>query len=389
MISAHVPTDPPALSNTDPACVPFLRTQRRLSAWRKIGAPARILSWLSKGVPLPWSQRGPPPRFDHGQYLLTDPDEIAAWQELRAEYTQTRAIQPIPAQQARYVSRAFMVKKPTEHGRKKFRLVIDLRKVNRHLRKLGLRYERLKDFGHLLHRDDWMIGFDIKNAYHHLRILEAHRQFLQFRIAGELFECVALPFGLSASPYCFTHLMCVVVRFLRNPKRACPKRPTFPFAPFSGAACLGRYYDQYSGDPGSGTPADLLPYLDDFLAAMRQRSELELWVQLTKPVFQFLGFEFKEIKCQWQPVQCKEHLGLIIDTRRELFLVPLLKEQRLREAALQLQRSSRVVARHLARFCGQAISVSLAFPPARFLLQALYDILRKKRSWRDRLLLTP
>ena len=185
VISAHVPTDPPALSNTDPACVPFLRTQRRLSAWRKIGAPARILSWLSKGVPLPWSQRGPPPRFDHGQYLLTDPDEIAAWQELRAEYTQTRAIQPIPAQQARYVSRAFLVKKPTEHGRKKFRLVIDLRKVNRHLRKLGLRYERLKDFGHLLHRDDWMIGFDIKNAYHHLRILEAHRQFLQFPIAGE------------------------------------------------------------------------------------------------------------------------------------------------------------------------------------------------------------
>ena len=41
------------------------------------------------------------------------------------------------------------------------------------------------------------------------------------------------------------------------------------------------------------------------------------------------------------------------------------------------------------RFCGQAIALYLAFPLARFFLQSLYSVLQKKRSWRDRLRLTP
>ena len=62
-----------------------------------------------------------------------------------------------------------------------------------------------------------MVGFDIKNAYHHLRIRNAQQPFLQFRLEGELFQCVALLFGLSLSPYYFTHLMLVVVRFFWAP----------------------------------------------------------------------------------------------------------------------------------------------------------------------------
>ena len=93
--------------------------------------------------------------------------------DLRAEYVETGAIRPIPEEAASHVSCTFLVTKPTEDGVRKFRLVIDLRKVNTHLRKMGLRYERLRDFGHLLWRDDWMVGFDIKNADHHLRIRDA------------------------------------------------------------------------------------------------------------------------------------------------------------------------------------------------------------------------
>ena len=43
----------------------------------------------------------------------------------------------------------------------------------------------------------------------------------------------------------------------------------------------------------------------------------------------------------------------------------------------------------LACFCGLVISVHLAFPPAKFFLQCLYDVLHTKHNWRDRLKLSP
>ena len=297
----------------------------------------------------------------------------------------TGAIRPIREEEASHVSRAFLVTKPAEDGVRKFRLVIDLRKVNTHLRKLGLRYERLRDFGHLLSRDDWMVGFDIKNAYHHLRVRDAQQPFLQFRLEGELFQCVALPFGLSLSPYYFTHIMLAVVRFLRAPQRSCRHIPRFEFGCFAGDTSLVDYYRRYA----TGTPANVLAYLDDFLAAMRDRDDLREWVILTRRVFTILGFEFKERKCEWEPTQFKRHLGIVIDTTRCLFLIPAEKEQKIRDLAGSLLTGPRVAARVLARFCGLAISVHLAFPPARFFLQSLYDVLRTKRNWRDHLTLSP
>ena len=103
-----------------------------------------------------------------------------------------------------------------------YRLCVDLRRVNRHLRKVGLRYKKLRDFGHLLKQNDFLVGFDIKNAYHHLRVCQAEECFLQFQIGDEVFACRALPFGLSLSPFYFTHFMLVVGRFLRSPG-SCPK----------------------------------------------------------------------------------------------------------------------------------------------------------------------
>ena len=122
---------------------------------------------------------------------------------------------------------------------------------------------------------------------------------------------------------------------------------------------------------------------------MRDRADLREWVSLTRRVFNVLGFEFKERKCEWEPTQLKRHLGVLIDTHRCLFLIPSEKEQKIKETAVSLLSGPRVAARTLACFCGLAISLHLAFPPARFFLQSLYDVLRTKRNWRDQLRLSP
>ena len=103
-----------------------------MAAWRKIGTPRQILSWISKGPPLEWNHRGPPHPFDEGQYTLDTPTK-AAWPSLKEEYIRSGAIKQIVPNQATHVPRAFLTKKGIEEGFMKYRLVIDLCKVNQHL----------------------------------------------------------------------------------------------------------------------------------------------------------------------------------------------------------------------------------------------------------------
>lgn len=344
-----------------------------------------MLRWIHTGAPLQWGPAGPPPPFDQGEYPLTTPEEWAAWRDLREEYLSTGAIvRTTPSSDAR-ISRAFLVAKPSEDGKTKFRLVIDLRRINRHLKKVGLKYERLKDFGYLLNKNDFLVGFDIKNAYHHIRMRADEEHFLQFRMGGETFACRALPFGLSLSPFYFTQLMLVVARFLRTPS-SCPKAATrFRFGRLAGDDSITKYYTKYTVED----PALLLAYLDDFLASLGDSDRLIEWSRHVRALFGTLGIEFKDRKCQWTPVQCKQHLGILIDTQRCQFLVPHAKAVAIAAKARQIRRAGGIVARDLARFCGSAISLYLAFPMARFFLMSLYALLRGKRSWRDRLRLTP
>ena len=105
---------------------------------------------------------------------------------------------------------------------------------------------------------------------------------------------------------------------------------------------------------------------------------LREWVILVKGIFGALGLQFKDAKCQCEPVQVKRHLGVVVDTRQCKFLVPPDKLAGVTARARQLRAQRYVVARDLARFCGHAISLYLAFPLARFFLMSLYAILRCK-----------
>ena len=99
-----------------------------------------MLQWIHTGTPLLWGPRGPPAPFDEGSYPLRSPTERAAWNTIREEYLASGAIVKVnPGPESR-ISRAFLVGKGKEDGVQKYRLCVDLRRVNRHLRKVGLWY---------------------------------------------------------------------------------------------------------------------------------------------------------------------------------------------------------------------------------------------------------
>ena len=309
-----------------------------------------------------------PPPPSHAPAYPLDPAQRSAWQELRDAYLKTGAIRP--ARSRRHVSPAFLRPKPNG----KWRLIVDLRRINAHCVPQSVSYETLNTLRESLQKGDWMVTFDIKDAYHHIPIHPEDRQYFTFQIDGELWECLTLPFGWQGAPMVFTKVMRTVIAFLRSPQQVTPRLPQS----WANSA-IARYWEQNWGPL-------LLPYLDDILGAAKDTAVLRTWTTSTRKILTELGITVNEEKSSWSPTQTKVHLGLIIDTSRGLFVVPDEKAARLRRQAHNLMmtaRSSkgRVPARKIASFCGLAQSVGLAVRPARFFLQALYMCLRTKCTW--------
>ena len=119
----------------------------------------------------------------------------------------------------------FLVPKPglDEAGRRKWRLIIDLRPLNLFWRDFKTRYETLSKLGSLISKGEecLFLSFDLADAYHALRIDPEYQQYFGFVLRGRHYNMTALPFGWNRSPYCFTTAMnqSAWYDWKRSPKR--------------------------------------------------------------------------------------------------------------------------------------------------------------------------
>ena len=67
----------------------------------------------------------------------------------------------------------------------------------------------------LVKPNDWAISLDLKDAYLHIPIHKSHRKYLRYCIQGKVYQFVALCFGPTKSPHCFTKIISVVIAHLR------------------------------------------------------------------------------------------------------------------------------------------------------------------------------
>ena len=92
----------------------------------------------------------------------------------------------------------------------KKRLILDLRHVNKCLRKYRFRYEDWRVALSYFEKDAYMFSFDLKSGYHHIEIASEYQTFLGFSWTFhraqdcQYFVFSVLPFGLSTAPYVFT-----------------------------------------------------------------------------------------------------------------------------------------------------------------------------------------
>ena len=85
----------------------------------------------------------------------------------------------------------------------KKRLILDLRYVNKFLRKVHVKYYDWKTALSYFSRGAYMFSFDLKNGYHHVEIFESHQTYLGFSWKHsssnqvKFYVFTVLPFGLS------------------------------------------------------------------------------------------------------------------------------------------------------------------------------------------------
>ena len=354
------------------------RLQERIEAWRSIGADRVTLDWLKHGVPVQWRGDKPPPPFRLPELPVSDAERSWWFSVEEPRLLKLGAIARVDATGGEsvpeHVCNAFCVPKP---GESKWRVVVNLKRMN--VAQVGhkCRYETLKVLRHMGIKGSHMLKVDLADAFYHVPIRPAHRKFFAFSFCGVVYTMCALPFGWLNSPYVFTKVMRNVVRFWRDPVGAMgrKKHRLPPPAPPHQFFTKGKR-------PG----VRVLPYLDDFLFAFRSQAEAEAGAVWVRQVIEFLGLSCHPTKCVWEPSQSLQHLGLTVNSADGLFEVPKEKLAKLKRLAVGLRVTAKgnrrlVGKRDLAMLCGFAQSVKLALPPAQLFLRNLYDALAQPVGW--------
>ena len=351
------------------------RVRRSWREWEKIGASVQTLQWIREGVSIPFKNNRPPPRFNQGVSLLdATPAQLEFVERELARFVQAGAWEPSTCSD--YVSRLFLVPKP---GVNQWRLICDLRPLNKYCVRKRLKMETLLGVKHLTRKGDYMFSFDLQDGFYALGINPADRNYFTVNVRGQLYRLAGLPMGWSLSPFYFCKMTLTFVNFLRNPDPEAPTPPTNS----SSKTYLRR--TRWRG-------ARILPYVDDFLLFASTEAEALTLRHRLSQLLDRLGLLRHPTKGFWTPAQVGHHLGIDIDTASGYFYAP---EQKLHKIAQQARhligratRNARwLPVKDLQSLAGQAQYLFLAIPAARFFLRELHSVVGEK--WGGLVRLTP
>jgi hypothetical protein len=121
-------------------------------------------------------------------------------------------IAQVPYQDLLWINPTHLV--PKANG--DIRLVMDMTKVNRFMKRIKFKMEGVSTLSELLNKNDYTISFDLKDAYNHVPVHPSMRPLLGLVWRGKCYTCVGMPFGLNDAPRVFTMIMRVAVRIIRK-----------------------------------------------------------------------------------------------------------------------------------------------------------------------------
>ena len=192
--------------STSPPCVNVKGNLRRnLEFWKRIGTSSFILNVIERGYLLPFVSFPEPAVFKNNRSSLSHAEFVEeAIQDL---VESGRVVETnVPPRVVNPLSVSVQA-----NGKK--RLILDLRYVNKFLRKMHVKYEDWKTAMSYFARGEYMFSFDLKSGYHHVEIFEGHQTYLGFSWKHsnsnqvKFYVFTVLPFGLSSAPHVFTKIL--------------------------------------------------------------------------------------------------------------------------------------------------------------------------------------
>ncbi|GFR51496.1 hypothetical protein Agub_g13861 [Astrephomene gubernaculifera] len=325
---------------------PVMRGRLRAKAqeWHAWVSNPLVLSWIVEGFPLSWEKGQPPPPHFAGNHASAEQHADFVDQAI-SDLLTAKSILEVP-RKPRMVCPLGVV----EQGTKK-RLIYDARPVNDYLHIPKFRYEDLKAAPGFLLPDDFVFTLDLKSGYHHLDIREDCWQYLGFQWRGRFYVFTQLPFGLASACWAFTKLTREVLRGWRR----------------RGWRCSGYLDDQFHADQD---PERLVRRREVVLAQLEN-----------------LGFVVNREKSMLgAPAQRFRYLGMLLDTKEGVFIVPEDKRTRVLDAINLTLNSRRIPVRALASIKGQLLAMGWAFGPwSRLRTRGLGRLIETRRSWSSHL----
>jgi hypothetical protein len=317
------------------------RLREFLPAWLDMSEDPWVHSVVRQGFRIQFSERFPPllakPVY---QSQYTDKIRRLALDQVIIDYLSKGAISildypPGPG----FYSRVFLV--PKRSG--KWRMVIDLSSLNLFTKVEAFKMESVDSIRQSLKIGEWAASIDLSDAYLHVPIHVSSQKFLRFAIGGKVYQCLALPFGLSAAPYVFTRIMKTV------------------------AACCHRKGLRYH------------VYLDDSLCPAVTASACHSQVQQIKTIMENLGFLINIKKSEMIPAQQFTFLGVAFDLRNGLVSPAAHRLVTFQDLLRSLIGQTTATPRKLHRLLGHMESFSRILPGARAAKRELQ--LRLNQLW--------
>ena len=155
---------------------------------------------------------------------------------------------------------------------------MDLRALNKHLKKFKFRMLTSEALMRSVRQGDFHCSVDLKDAYQHILIYPPHRKFLRFAFEGRLYEYTVLPFGLSLSPRVFVKVTDAAIAPLRH------------------------------------QGIRLATYIDDWLISAASSSEVARQTNLVLAHLRALGFNVNFGKSMLIPSQQISFIGMDLDS---------------------------------------------------------------------------
>ncbi|KAL6471402.1 hypothetical protein MHYP_G00200520 [Metynnis hypsauchen] len=225
----------------------------RRNAWRKCVTSKWVWRIINKGYRLQFAIT--PPQFRGILFSKALGESACVLQEEISSLMKKGAIRIVPPEESMYGFWYFLV--PKKGGG--LRPILDLRTLNRHLRKFKFRMLTHTVLLRFVRRGDWFTSVNVQDAYFHIPIYPPHRKFLRFAFQGVTYEHLVLLFGLSLSLWVFVKCTEATVAPLRR------------------------------------KGIRLATYIDDWLLAAQSEQEARQHTRLLTEHLSALGFQFSHL----------------------------------------------------------------------------------------------